>query len=96
MSYYEAVYWWFWENRKTLSPLRRRVFLIWLRIMRREEVAVVTKMSFDEWILELKEIYAQKGCIVEEMDFSYETWKDYYEEDYSPWDAFDEECSRGD
>lgn len=56
---------------------------------------MVTKMSFDEWILELKEIYAQKGCIVEEMDFSYDTWKDYYEDGYSPWDAFDEECSRG-
>ena len=57
---------------------------------------MVTKMSFDEWILELKEIYAQKGCIVEQMDFSYETWKDYYDDDYSPRDAFDEECSRGD
>ncbi|MBA7468396.1 hypothetical protein ES707_03644 [subsurface metagenome] len=44
----------------------------------------------------MKEIYAQKGCIVEDMDFSYETWKDYYEDDSSPWDAFDEECSRGD
>ena len=32
--YYEATLGWFWENRHKLSRLRRKVFLIWLRIMK--------------------------------------------------------------
>ncbi|MBA7680291.1 hypothetical protein ES703_88605 [subsurface metagenome] len=36
MSYYEATLFWLREHWHELSPLRRRVFVIWLRIMRRE------------------------------------------------------------
>lgn len=35
MSYYHAVKSWYEENKHKLSPLRRKVFRIWLRIMRR-------------------------------------------------------------
>lgn len=37
VSYYEATLSWLRDHRHELSPLRRKVFAIWLRIMRREE-----------------------------------------------------------
>jgi len=35
LNYYEAARDWFGENREKLSPLRRKVFRLWLKIMKR-------------------------------------------------------------
>ena len=51
-------------------------------------------MKFDQWITKLKAEFEKND--LELPDFSYETWGDYYSQDYTPKEAFDEDLSYAD
>ena len=42
--------------------------------------------SFEQWITEVKTLYAASGVIMPDM--SYQTWGEYYEDGWTPEHAF--------
>jgi len=49
-------------------------------------------MDYKEWVEEVRKAFQENGGDGLE-DLSGEQWHDYFEEGYTPWQAFVEDCS---